>query len=179
MVKSNEARKLGLRAAIAELGEEALLEAFEEQLSLLPSKATQDMLADDKRAERRGPGRPAGSKNKSTDDWVRFISHNYRSPLLFLADSYTRPLAVLAAELGCDLLDAFKIQVAAAKELAPYLHQKQPVAVQIDASGVISLIIETGAPALADPQLGGGALVIDAEILGPSEDQENDDNSKG
>lgn len=88
------------------------------------------------------PGRPQGSINKRTAEWVAYIEARYRSPLIFLAETFNRPAIALAAELGCEPLDAFKLQVDAAKNLAPYLHQKQPLAVQVDGKGVVHLVLE-------------------------------------
>lgn len=165
-----EDRKEGLAAAVdALMGQtgqtqgraEALAAMRAEQLALLPSPvAIEDAAAGDEQAQRRGPGRPAGSRNRSTNDWVDFIAARYRSPLLFLAETFTRPAAQLAAELGCDRLEAFKLQVTAAKELAPYMHQKQPVAVAISAEGEVTLHLVMPRPA-APTQPGDGAILIE------------------
>jgi hypothetical protein len=88
------------------------------------------------------PGRPKGSKNKSSEEWAEYILNQYRSPLIFLAETYNRPVGLLAAELKCDRLEAFKIQMAAAKELAPYVHQKQPQAVDFGGEkGLVPLVL--------------------------------------
>lgn len=147
-----EGSKLGLQTAIAairEANDDALPDRIAEQQALWPSAVSAEQAGDqagDGPAERSGPGRPPGSRNRSTLQWTDFILRNYRSPLLFLAEAYTRPAEILAAELGCTKEDAFKIQVSAARELAPYVHQKQPVAVNVDAHGVVTLVIEGGAP---------------------------------
>jgi hypothetical protein len=142
-----------------------------EQLALIPSEAAiADATGTDDQAQRSGPGRPPGSRNRRTEEWVDFISSRYRSPLLFLAETFTRPVAQLASELGTDRLEAFKIQVAAAKELAPYLHQKQPLAVAVKADGEVQLVIAAPAAApIAAP--GDGAVVINGEATEIEEKQ--------
>lgn len=109
------------------------------QLGLLPDRDTDGGAGE---GGKRAPGRPQGSVNKRTAEWVEYIETRYRSPLIFLAEAFNRPAIALAAELGCEPLEAFKLQVDAAKNLAPYLHQKQPLAVQVDGKGVVHLILE-------------------------------------
>ncbi len=92
-------------------------------------------------ASPRGPGRPPGSKNKRTEEWVEYLLSRYRSPLVVLAEVYSRSVDDLAKELRCDRLEAFDRMLAAAKTLAPYLHQAQPQAVRIDGKGMLQLVI--------------------------------------
>lgn len=159
-------RKSGLGAAVEALMPETdLLRAAElpfmkgEQLALLP--VVKDEAAD--LAKRSGPGRPAGSRNKTTNDWRDYILANYRSPLLFLAETYTRPTVQLAAELGCSLERAYQIQQDAAEKLAPYVHQKQAISVEVDLREEMSLtIVPRSGAAPAMP--GDLAKVISVEI---------------
>ncbi len=51
-----------------------------------------------------------------------------------LAETYSRSVDELAAALGCDKLEAFKAQQAAAMALAPYLHQRQAQAIELQAN---------------------------------------------
>jgi len=165
--------KIGLKTAVAEM--QALTERMQkgEQLALIPSAAAiADHAAVDDVAERSGPGRPAGSRNRRTLEWQNFLLARYRSPLLFLAECYSRPVGELAAELGCDVETAFKLQVMAAKELAPFVHSKMPVGVQVDSRGVVRLVINVGDEA-ADP--GDDSAPIGGQII----DHENDAESKG
>ena len=145
--------KQGLTAAVAVLGtgeapqgaaagagQADLFEEPEAPLPLQPRGAS-------------GPkgGRPAGARNRRTQEWVDFILGQYRSPLVVLAETYSRPVAELAAELGCDKLEAFKAQQAAAVALAPYLHQRQAQMVELQANtrGLL-LIGDLGADGAAD-----------------------------
>ncbi len=136
----------GISAAVEETMKITVAEAaadMREQttLPLIETGADAEGMALAKGA-RSGPGRPKGSKNKSSEEWAEYILKQYRSPLIFLAETYNRPVGLLAAELKCDRLEAFKIQMAAAKELAPYVHQKQPQALELGGEkGLVPLIL--------------------------------------
>lgn len=87
----------------------------------------------------RGAGRPAGSVARRTEDWQRFMLGQYRSPLVVLAETFTRPTGQLARELGCTHAEAFAFQMQAARELAPYLHSKMPQAVRLDGAPLVGV----------------------------------------
>lgn len=150
-----------------------------EQLDLLPAPA----LPDPPRSSAKG-GRPAGSRNKRTQEWVDFILGQYRSPLLFLASVYNRTPQQLCRDAGLYLYhegavvldrdgepvlatgDALRLQVAAAKELAPYLHQKLPIA--LDVKGKTAGVILIGElPAEGSDQAAALSLFM------PGESEEN------
>lgn len=96
-------------------------------------------------------GRPAGARNRRTQEWVDFILRQYRSPLMVLAETYSRPVEELAHLLGCDRLEAFKAQQAAAIALAPYLHQRQPMAVELQTTTRGLLVIgDLGSDGVSD-----------------------------
>jgi hypothetical protein len=110
-------------------------------------------------------GRPKGARNRSTEEWRQFILSKYRSPLVFLAEMWSRTPAELAEQLqlykfhegrmvmapvldenGAHLRDgngelrwqpvlatgdAASMQQAAAIAALPYLHQKQPLALEV------------------------------------------------
>lgn len=110
-------------------------------------------------------GRPRGSRNRRSEDLVRYILSRHAHPLLVLADTYSRPAHVLAAELGCTAKEAFDLQLRAADMLAPYIESKKPVAVQVD-SRVIQLTINAGGAAEALPEAADGvhlALTMESE----------------
>lgn len=139
------------RAMLAK-GQDALLPL--EQLDLLGAPAAN---VENEAPRVRGVGRPPGALNKRTSDWTDHILANYQSPLVFLAKTFSRPVELLAAELGASKADAFALQIDAAKNLAPYVHQKQPLAVNVDGRGVIQLILETPGEAGAAGQLDAGS----------------------
>jgi hypothetical protein len=112
------------------------------QLGLLPEPNAEQATSAAAGEGGKAVGRPKGALNKRTSEWVDYIEARYRSPLIFLAECFNRPARALAAELNCEPLEAYKVQVDAAKNLAPFLHQKQPLAVQVDGKGVVQLILE-------------------------------------
>lgn len=90
--------------------------------------------------EKRGRGRPPGSKNKRAEDWADYILTQYRSPLILFAETYSRSIDSLKTELHCTAKEAFMIQMDAATRLAPYIHQKLPQAIEIETEkGLINL----------------------------------------
>ncbi len=159
--------KLGLQAALQLVGDDRLrlLGVTGEQLPLLPAAELDEPAEkiDPPADGARGPGRPRGARNRRTEEWVDYLLSRYRSPLIALAETYSRPVAVLAAELNTSRLEAFKLQISAAKELAPYLHQRQPLGIQVDSRGVVQLVIAGDAPAEAVQAADG--LVLEAQII--------------
>lgn len=130
--------------------------------------------------ERRGPGRPAGSKNKRTEEWLEFLQSRFQSPLVALASTWTADTEKLAKELSISKGEAFEIQQSAAKAALPYWHQKQPMAVEIDEKGRASVHFHVS-PGLANTinqgAVGDGAIVIEGELVDPDREKENDDKS--
>lgn len=111
-------------------------------------------------------GRPKGALNRRTEEFVDYILSQYRSPLIALAETYSRSVDELRVELGCTKLEAFQLQQQAAKELAPYLHQKLPQAVQIDGKGLVALSIVDPAK-LVELGVGDGSTGDALAIGGP------------
>lgn len=185
-------RNAGLLAAVQRLlaDERTAEEMMDAQLPLLPVPGVE--------REKRGRGRPAGSVNKSTQEWSRYIQTNYRSPLEFFAETCNRPALQLAKELDCEPLEAFKAQMICAKELAPYLHSKMPAAAGGDREPV-QIVIEAGGVDVTDqvqplglehlrgevvdgfgPGSGEGANEgDDGDPVPVTRDDENTDKSKG
>ena len=171
----------GLVAAIRATMQDSLISQTEQQLSLLPSPAAAMMEPSGEATDAeiaaggaRGRGRPPGAKNKSTTDWTKYILGRYRSPMEFLAEAYNRPVQALAAELKCNVLDALKVQMICAKELLPYLHQKQTTASDDGGKEPVPLAImvsEQGAALVDAGARGDGMRVIAAEILPPDNDE--------
>lgn len=133
--------KEGLGQVVAELHDPAAAPvAPARQLTLL-AELGGGPAAEPAEAERRGPGRPKGSKNKRTEEWTRYLLASYGSPLEALAKVMRAGPHQLARELGVDLVDAFDRWAKACAELAPYVHQKQPTAVAVDGVPVAPLVI--------------------------------------
>ena len=118
-------------AAALAIGERPLTDQAEEQLDLedllgLPQTAALvDLQA------RRGPGRPAGARNRRTTEFADYLLSRYASPMEVLAQVAVARVDELAAQLGCTKLEALQEKRLAAIALVPYLHQKQPLAVNL------------------------------------------------
>ena len=97
-------------------------------------------------------GRPPGAKNKRTEAWVDYLAAKYSDPREVLAQCYSRNTHSLALELGCTVLEAYKVQQAAATALLPYVAQKQPQALEVKhRSGIFVAIMGLTEVADADP----------------------------
>jgi len=99
---------------------------------------------DEAGSRERGPGRPRGSKNKSTQALRDYLASKYRDPLDGLGEIVSLPIPEIARLLKCKRLDAAAFWLAAVKEFGPYWHQKQPQAVQFDPGGAIPLVVNIG-----------------------------------
>lgn len=161
----------------------ALLDAAaaeEEQLSLLdPLTAEETAEAQEELGPKAGPlavirharekrkrGRPAGSRNRRSDDFERYISQFGPDPAVVLAQiageseeamvQRSRDLDPVKRQLSWG--DARAMRIRAAEALLPYRHSKKPVAVDATIRGV--MVVE---------ELGSGhgrGVVIDQEPLG-------------
>lgn len=94
--------------------------------------------------EHRGRGRAPGSRNKRTIEWTEYLLSRYASPLEVLAQIATMPVKDLVASLRCTKLEALQEKRFAAIALLPYLHAKQPVAIDITKRQVVNLNIIIG-----------------------------------
>lgn len=80
--------------------------------------------------EKRSAGRPKGAKNKSTKEWVEYFLNRCKSPLMFLGQVITEDTETLARKMCANRIEVLKVQVGAANALLPYIHQKQPLAIE-------------------------------------------------
>ncbi|MCO5091985.1 hypothetical protein [Bosea sp. (in: a-proteobacteria)] len=95
---------------------------------------------------RRGPGRPAGSVNRTTLQLQRLLlQRGYRDPAEFLAALITMDVRELVRDLGgaeqVDVAKVLAIQKQAADSLMPYFHQRMPIAVEHHGDRARPLII--------------------------------------
>lgn len=176
---SNDGEKVGLSAAVnrAMAQDDGPPASDAEQMSLLPLDRPAKEIGDVAMPQR-GPGRPMGATNKRTQVWADFLLSQYSSPLQMLAETISMPLEDLAGRLKCDKADAFKIQLLAAKELAPYLHQKLPVAEDGEPNRLwmtFEVSQAVGEMLQLEPE-DDGAIVIEGEI---ADDNKKNGKSKG
>jgi hypothetical protein len=120
---------------------------------------------------RSGPqgGRPKGARNRSTEQWRQYLASRYTSPLVGLAEMWSRTPAELAKDLGlykfhdgklvCDAegrpyLDtgaAAAMQLKAREAALPYWHQRQPQALEVKGDG-----LQMGVLVMGDLHVAGG-----------------------
>ena len=137
-----------------------------EQLALLPLMPAEDLAQAAPVKERRGPGRPKGSVDRRTAEWRDYVLRRYPHPLVALAESWSRPVEVLAKELGCSRLEAFQEQRHAVVAALPYLVRRMPQEVDVSGQGVLPLQIVIGqgqVGQLADPDSLASAVVLEPE----------------
>lgn len=95
---------------------------------------------------RAGPGRPKGSRNKSTDEWIKhYFEQGLPDPMLWLGRELARPIEAMAKEMRIKVGEAHERKIKIAGELMPYIHQKLPQAVNIE-KGVTVVHIHTDLP---------------------------------
>jgi hypothetical protein len=120
-----------------------------EQLDLLGMPSYRDAKTGQEITPRPQGGRPAGSRNRRTDEWIAHLLGRYPSPLEGLLQMGNLGIDELARSLECTRLDAAKLKAFALKEAAPYLHARLS-SVEVKAPG--------------DPASGIGApLILEAE----------------
>lgn len=102
----------------------------------------------------RGPGRPPGARNRSTEALLDAFGRQYRHPLFVLGSIWSRPADVLAHELGCTKLEAFQLQQRAAEAALPYTTKRMPQALEIDVPKMTVFL--------------GGAMSGDGELVAPN-----------
>lgn len=134
-------REAGLSGALARDVEEAgplLPLADAEQLALGIDAGLDRVQAV---GQARSVGRPRGAMNRRSAEFRRWYLEKFPHPLEAMGQALARPVDVLAAELGCSRLEAFQTQMQAARELAPYLEGKMPVAVDVRMASDLRLFI--------------------------------------
>lgn len=124
-------------------------------------------------AEKRGPGRPKGARNRTTKQTLDLLARHpgYRDPLLVLASIASMSPAELKSAYGLKGAEAVSAQIRAASDLAPYVHSKQPQGVKLEGASGAPVLIQIGAWPTAEPDIRGGQAVDAAargyEIAGP------------
>ena len=89
-----------------------------------------------------GPGRPKGSRNRSTAELAKLVSTTGRHPVLAMAEIVSTPIDVIAASLGCKRIEAAEYHRKVMADLAPYVAQKMPTAVQVEGAtaGMLTIV---------------------------------------
>lgn len=143
----------GLSAALKMLGAAGHVDVNDDQPDMFEADAPLP-LPISRPEPKSGAGRPPGARNRSTEEWARFLLNQGRSPLTVLQQLYSRPTEELVDQLqamadkhksyvetkdggrwervAINPLDVLKMQRDAAIALAPYVHKKQPLAIEVD-----------------------------------------------
>ena len=122
-------------------------------------------------------GRPAGARNRRTDDFRKYISKFGQHPAVTLMQIQSMPpLELIELSLEIDpskrrmtLHEAMSLKARCAETLLPYMESKQPVAVDMTFNHLPDLIIEGLTHTSYDVR-----TILDAEPL-PFDDDESDD----
>lgn len=91
-------------------------------------------------------GRKRGAVNRKSADFARYLLQFGPHPGVAMMRTIARPVELLAAELGCTLLEAKAIQQRAEAELLPYFESKKPVAVDFGGQAHMTLILGQAVP---------------------------------
>lgn len=127
---------------------------------------------------RRPRGRPKGAKNRRTEAVTAWLLQQHRHPLSVMMEAYSMTPAELAKAIGIkepdayQLLDLFKLQVRMAEAVAPYVAQRQPQAVAVNANVAAFTVGLAGVNlGVSDPARAGSAgdfQQLDGEVLSVS-----------
>lgn len=121
-------------------------------------------------------GPKQGSVARHTAQFREAFLRRYRSPVIGMAEIYSRPVHELAREIGCSPAEALKLQVDCMDRVAPYVHSKMPTAVQMDGAPPVMVGIQVTAEKAAAmgvaPGAGAGGFVLPkvVEHQGDSDD---------
>lgn len=91
----------------------------------------------------RRAGRPAGVRNKRSEDVARYVIEQLGDPLLQLAALATMAADELAAATGMTVAEALAEKRLAAIAILPYLHRRMPQQVEMNHS-FVNLTIQSG-----------------------------------
>jgi hypothetical protein len=128
--------------------------------------------ADFKSVPTGGRGRPKGSRSRSTQQLIKLISETGRHPVLAMAEIVSTPIDAIARTLGCTKLEAAEYHRKVMSDLAPYVAQRLPQAVQISGANAGMLMINLGGN-MDEALRGLDMKVVDHVADDATEDEEN------
>jgi hypothetical protein len=108
---------------------------------------------------------------------VKLIESTGRHPILAMAEIVATPIDVIAATLACTRLEAAEYHRKVMSDLAPYVAQRLPLAVQVQGATAGMLVINMGGP------VGEGSIGLDLRVVngiqieGEKLNEINDDDS--
>lgn len=146
-----------------------------EQLNLLPDMRAGDELPDgeggDQVPAQRSPGRPKGARNKRTTEMLDYIGGQYGLPAVRLAQLYSADPQVLASRYSLKLKEALELQKSAAIALLPYMHQKQPLAIDLEKKSTVTLVFNDAPDPDQINDDDGFSITIDGEAIAALSDE--------
>lgn len=160
------------RNAMLELAEERARAAAEPQPDLLGLPITQRV--QDLRIKRERAGRPPGARNRRSEEVAQWIVDHIGDPLVMLAQVAVIPAEELAAAASCTVLEAMVEKRLAAIAVLPFLHRRQPLAVDVSNHRVVHLHIGEGPPPAA-PGAGEAGVTLLGTVVDIEENQGVDD----
>ena len=126
----------------------------------------------------RARGRPPGARNRRTEEWVEYLMTRYTSPLEGLLRLATMTLEEIMAEAKCKRLEALQERRHAMIAALPYIHQRQPIAVDVTNHKVVNLTIidgELGQDLGDDPDI----VTVQARVVTIEDNQQLSDKDDG
>jgi hypothetical protein len=103
-------------------------------------------------------GRPKGAISRTTKEWARRIIAAGASPLEFWARVILREPAKMAEEWGIPMPEVLEKKMEAAKMLAPYVHKRMPL--EVDVGEELRHLLVFGQVSRDE-----SGLVVDAEVI--------------
>lgn len=120
-------------------------------------------------AAARRAGRPAGSRNRRSEDVARFVVEQLGDPLLHQAAVAVMRIDELVAA-GLSVEQAFAERRLAAQTVLPYLHRRMPVQVDVSTHKMVTLTIVDAPAALPEAANDEIVQVVDYQEVGDAAD---------
>lgn len=166
---SDQASVAGVAAMVpAEVEDDQQLDLLNEQ----PRTERGQVLA----VLRRGPGRPAGARNKRTERTLNWLMSRHGDPRERALAFCDMAIADIAVMLNCTLIQAAVEQRLMIQTILPYVAQKQPLAIDVTSKRAIYLTIDAGGQASAGAP---GGMSIAARIIEDVANQPLSDSERG
>lgn len=154
------------------LAQDTALAAAQPQPDLLGLPETQRVR--DLREKRAKAGRPAGARNRRSEEIAAWITEHIGDPLVMLAQLAVLPADELAAAAGCTKAEALAEKRLAAIAVLPFLHRRQPLAIDVANHRVVHLHIGEG-PKPADGAADQAGVTLLGTVVEYEENQEVSD----
>jgi len=119
---------------------------------------------------RRGPGRPAGSRNRRTEQTVAFLLSRHRDPREVLIELAEANVADLAALLGCSLFEAAQEKRLAAIGVLPYVAARVTPETIKQFNGIFLTVVERAEGGAGEGARASAAVLDHVEFVRVADD---------